>query len=447
MSAPRGGPAEESSAAEAPAAGSDASGPDASASAPEARSYDDVVPGSLAWIAATRRSSGREIDAPDPLDEPPALPGERSAPASAPEDDEHDPVPSDQARRDERQEREAARAQARQAAADAKAVQRREREEQREAARRRRAEEKQARREQKQARREERRRAQQERREAARRDEQEKASARRRAEARSRSGAAVEAALAAAATGAAPSTAVRGLAVPGLTAAALTPAAASTGLATQPVGEDEARAEETAVIELDEPTVVVSPSSLASPSTGEQAEAAVDPVTDDPSAREDRAVAARRRSATRRAKAEQRTAAKAERARRVQARRDAVDAPAGADEIVPEPPALPRGRGDGAGARSLLAGAGVVIGVVGLLCSVLLAIAALLVAFGFDTDGGPLGALATVCDPLVGPLRGLVSFSGDGAAMKEAFVSYGAGSVVYLVVGVAVPSLLRRPRD
>jgi hypothetical protein len=87
----------------------------------------------------------------------------------------------------------------------------------------------------------------------------------------------------------------------------------------------------------------------------------------------------------------------------------------------------------------------VVLGVLGLVASVTLALAALLVAFGFDPSTGVLQSVATVADPLTQPLRGLVSFSGENAAAKESFVAYGGGSVVYLAVGVLAPSLLHRP--
>jgi hypothetical protein len=110
---------------------------------------------------------------------------------------------------------------------------------------------------------------------------------------------------------------------------------------------------------------------------------------------------------------------------------------------VPEPPSVPQ-EGPST-ARRVVGLVGVVLGVLGLVASVTLALAALLVAFGFDPSTGVLQSVATVADPLTQPLRGLVSFSGENAAAKESFVAYGGGSVVYLAVGVLAPSLLHRP--
>lgn len=110
---------------------------------------------------------------------------------------------------------------------------------------------------------------------------------------------------------------------------------------------------------------------------------------------------------------------------------------------VPEPPSVPQ-EGPST-ARRVVGLVGVALGVLGLVASVTLALAALLVAFGFDPSTGVLQSVATVADPLTQPLRGLVSFSGENAAAKESFVAYGGGSVVYLAVGVLAPSLLHRP--
>ena len=92
---------------------------------------------------------------------------------------------------------------------------------------------------------------------------------------------------------------------------------------------------------------------------------------------------------------------------------------------------------------SLLAG---VIGAVGLICSVVLAFGALLVAL--DADGGSVyDTVSSICDVLVGPLRDVFSFSGTNAAMKESLVAWGAGSIIYLVVGVVAQSMLRSALD
>lgn len=158
---------------------------------------------------------------------------------------------------------------------------------------------------------------------------------------------------------------------------------------------------------------------------------------------DDRRAAAAATVARRREKAEAKERARAEKGEAARRRR-AEKAPAREiDDSVPEPPSVPQ-ESSSFGPARVVSMVGVAIGVLGLVASVLLALAALLVAFGFDADAGVLRAVAVVADPLTAPLRGLVAFSGENAAAKEAFVAYGGGSVVYLIVGVAAPSLLSR---
>lgn len=147
--------------------------------------------------------------------------------------------------------------------------------------------------------------------------------------------------------------------------------------------------------------------------------------------------------ARRREKAEAKERARAEKAEAAQRRRAEKAPTREVDDSVPEPPSVPQ-ESSSFGPARVVSLVGVAIGVLGLVASVLLALAALLVAFGFDADAGVLRAVAVVADPLTAPLRGLVAFSGENAAAKEAFVAYGGGSVVYLIVGVAAPSLLSR---
>lgn len=158
---------------------------------------------------------------------------------------------------------------------------------------------------------------------------------------------------------------------------------------------------------------------------------------------DDRRAAAAATVARRREKAEAKERARAEKGEAARRRR-AEKAPAREiDDSVPEPPSVPQ-ESSSFGPARVVSLVGVAIGVLGLVASVLLALAALLVAFGFDADAGVLRAVAVVADPLTAPLRGLVAFSGENAAAKEAFVAYGGGSVVYLILGVAAPSLLSR---
>lgn len=90
-------------------------------------------------------------------------------------------------------------------------------------------------------------------------------------------------------------------------------------------------------------------------------------------------------------------------------------------------------------AMSIVAG---LLGLVGMTCSVILAVGALLVAL--RADGSAFyDTITDMCDVLVGPLRDVVSFSGTNATMKEALVAWGAGSIIYLVVGLLAQSFLR----
>jgi hypothetical protein len=84
-----------------------------------------------------------------------------------------------------------------------------------------------------------------------------------------------------------------------------------------------------------------------------------------------------------------------------------------------------------------------IVGAVGLLCSVVLAVGALLVALSVDEGGRLYDTVSSSCDLLVGPLRDAVSFKGKNAAMKESLVVWGAGSIGYLVVSVVAQSLMR----
>ena len=84
------------------------------------------------------------------------------------------------------------------------------------------------------------------------------------------------------------------------------------------------------------------------------------------------------------------------------------------------------------------------IGAVALVCSVVLAVGALVVAIGAQ-DVAFHDALSGTCDALVGPLRDAVSFSGEKADLKETLVAWGAGSILYLAVSLVAQSLARPP--
>lgn len=191
-----------------------------------------------------------------------------------------------------------------------------------------------------------------------------------------------------------------------------------------------------------------------------------DPADVDPPARDLRAEArekvARERDEARAAVARQREEAKqtARRAKQEARSERAAIRSARRDHIVeaprePKAPITQRLRGAGKGGSERTAGArrkrvlsilAAVLGAVGLICSVVLAVGALLVALGTD-DGTFYDTAARICDALVGPLRDAFSFSGTNADMKESLVAWGAGSIAYLVVGLVAQSLLRAVAD
>ncbi|MCW2770336.1 MAG: hypothetical protein JWR27_1769 [Aeromicrobium sp.] len=154
------------------------------------------------------------------------------------------------------------------------------------------------------------------------------------------------------------------------------------------------------------------------------------------------------REAARRERAEARDVARREREEARTAER--VDE----DDHIVEPPREPkvpllerlrRGRGTDDGTRqgrSPRVVVAAVVGGVGLICSVVLAVGAFTVALGTDEANGFYAKLSSVCDTLVGPLRDLFSFSGANADMKEALVAWGAGSLVYLGVFLASQAFL-----
>lgn len=85
----------------------------------------------------------------------------------------------------------------------------------------------------------------------------------------------------------------------------------------------------------------------------------------------------------------------------------------------------------------------IVLGALGFVFSVVLALGAFMVALNPQDDGGLFNAVSNVCDALVGPLRGLFSFSGVNGESKEALVAWGLGALGYLVLGLFAQSFLR----
>ncbi|AXT85516.1 hypothetical protein C6I20_10155 [Aeromicrobium sp. A1-2] len=95
------------------------------------------------------------------------------------------------------------------------------------------------------------------------------------------------------------------------------------------------------------------------------------------------------------------------------------------------------------GARRAIAATAAALGAIGLICSVTLAVGALMVAIGAGENNAAYDALSSIADALVGPLRDVFTFTGANADDKEALVAWGLGSMGYLLVGLFAQSFLR----
>lgn len=87
-----------------------------------------------------------------------------------------------------------------------------------------------------------------------------------------------------------------------------------------------------------------------------------------------------------------------------------------------------------------------VLGLVGYVASVLLALGAIAVAIG-AVDDEPTGLVATLTrggDLMASFVESVVAFDGSNAVIVETFVSYSVASVIYLLVGMGLQSLARR---
>lgn len=98
-------------------------------------------------------------------------------------------------------------------------------------------------------------------------------------------------------------------------------------------------------------------------------------------------------------------------------------------------------------ARRAVSLLGVLLGVLGLICSIILAVGALLAAKGVDETGSFYETISGMCDALAGPLRDVFSFEGANAEMKESLVAWGAGSIIYLLAGLIAQTVLRSAAD
>ncbi len=113
-------------------------------------------------------------------------------------------------------------------------------------------------------------------------------------------------------------------------------------------------------------------------------------------------------------------------------------------EKAPKPartPKPPRTRTSRSAVRlTLVAG---IIGAVGLILSVVLAVGALFIALDAAQGSAFFGHLSDLCDALVGPLKDVFTFSGANADKKESLVGWGLGSMGYLLIGRFVQSVLQ----
>lgn len=137
----------------------------------------------------------------------------------------------------------------------------------------------------------------------------------------------------------------------------------------------------------------------------------------------------------------QRQQAKAER-RQQRADAKAAKQAAAPDPLVEPPPAIGEDASTGS-ARRAIAVTLLVLGALGLLCSMILAVGALLAAVEADTSG-VAGTVSGICDVLVGPLDGLFDFTGRNADSKADLIARGIASMGYLGLGLGLPMLARR---
>lgn len=105
---------------------------------------------------------------------------------------------------------------------------------------------------------------------------------------------------------------------------------------------------------------------------------------------------------------------------------------------TPKPPKIPSV--NRANQINLAAG---IIGGIGLLLSVILAVGALFIALDAAQGSAFFIHLSDLCDALVGPLKGVFHFTGVNADKKESLVGWGLGSMGYLLVGRFLQSILQ----
>lgn len=148
----------------------------------------------------------------------------------------------------------------------------------------------------------------------------------------------------------------------------------------------------------------------------------------------------RRRAAERLAQRREAFGAKAAKTQRRRNRNDR-GTPAGREDAdVPEPPSVQPERSDTW--QRVVVQAANALAVVSFVFSVLLAVAALLLGAGV-TDAGAAGTLYSLADAASTPVSGIVTLSGEDADVRNAFVAYGLGSLLYLAIAFAIPKVAR----
>ncbi|MGH3475093.1 MAG: hypothetical protein ACRDOT_09305 [Aeromicrobium sp.] len=109
--------------------------------------------------------------------------------------------------------------------------------------------------------------------------------------------------------------------------------------------------------------------------------------------------------------------------------------PIGRVQVDDVPDTVPKKERTGVRAAAIMVAA--LVGALGLIFSVVLAVGALTVAIGAGEGNAIYDPLSTVCDALVGPLKNAFNFTGPNAASREEFLGWGAGSLIYLAVSFA----------
>lgn len=92
------------------------------------------------------------------------------------------------------------------------------------------------------------------------------------------------------------------------------------------------------------------------------------------------------------------------------------------------------------GVRSKVAS---LVWLVALLCAVVLALAAILLALDANPDNGIVSVVNDLAHKIDGPFWDMFTFNGKNAASKQVLVNWGIGALGYLVVGRVLERIIR----